>query len=52
MYWGNNYLKEEEETLQGEFPSWRSGNPNPTRNHEVAGSIPSHTQRVKDPALP
>jgi len=28
---------------------WLTG---PTRNHEVVGSIPHLTQRVKDPALP
>ena len=25
---------------------------NPTRNHEVVGSIPDLTERVKDPVLP
>ena len=25
---------------------------NPTRNHEVAGSVPALAQRVNDPALP
>ena len=27
-------------------------NPNPTRNHEVSGSIPGLSQRVKDLVLP
>ena len=25
---------------------------NPTRNHDVAGSVPRGAQQVKDPALP
>ena len=35
-----------------EFPSWRQRLTNPTRNHEVAGSVPALAQWVNDPALP
>ena len=38
------------------FLSWSSRHGtvemNPTRNHEVVGSVPGLTQRVKDPVLP
>ena len=33
-----------------EFPSW-AGEMNPTRNHEVVGSIPGLDQWVTDPTL-
>ena len=35
-----------------EFPSWLSVLTNPTRNHEVEGSIPGLAQWVKDLVLP
>ena len=33
-------------------PGVVQGLTNPTRNHEVAGSVPALAQCVKDPALP
>ena len=36
-----------------ELPSWLSAaETNPTKNHEVSGSIPGLPQWVKDPELP
>ena len=40
-------------TLKNEgVPFVAQGLPNPTRNYEVAGSMPGLAQWVKDPALP
>ena len=38
--------------LKQEFPSVAKWLANPTRNHDVSGSIPGLAQWVDDPALP
>ena len=44
--------KKEKKTAQVGVPVVAQWLTNPTRNHEVAGSIPALAQWVNDPALP
>ena len=44
-------INEEENKSQG-VPIVAQWLTNPTRNHEVAGSVPALAQWVKDPVLP
>ena len=53
LTWGGKYkIKQMLETASIGVPVVAQWLTNPTRNHEVAGSIPALAQWIKDPALP
>ena len=49
---GNTWLGEQSKNKQPGVPVMAQCLTNPTRNHEVAGSVPGLAQWVNDPALP
>ena len=52
IYLGKRGIKVSLKTLMTGVPIMAQWLTNPTRNHEVEGSIPGLAQWVKDPALP